>query len=63
MVTIEREDSEYGPPYEKCCVCSIPTPFWYVENDVPLCGMCAANMEEKDVPTKEEYWENCTKNK
>ena len=56
MIAIEREEKGLGPPYEKCCVCDNPTPFWHLKSNVPLCGSCAANMEEKDLPTKEEYW-------
>lgn len=57
MVKTKREpDSMGGPPYEKCCGCGVPTPFWYVEKDVPLCEKCSELMDHEAVPTKEEWF-------
>jgi hypothetical protein len=55
-VDVEKESEDLGgPPYEECCVCSFPTPYWFTKNDVPLCEKCAVIKEEKDIPTKEQW--------
>jgi hypothetical protein len=37
---------------ELCCFCSIPTPFWSVKKDVPVCPDCAQVKQEAQVPNK-----------
>lgn len=57
MIKIEREpaDMSNAGPYERCCFCRNPTPFWHTPKDVAVCPHCAAIHEESDVPTKAEW--------
>jgi len=52
-ISITEESKEIGPPYERCCFCDVPTPMWNMENDVPVCTVCAAKKEPDELPTKE----------
>jgi hypothetical protein len=55
MIKIIKEPENLGPPYEKCCFCNDPTPYWSLNNDVPVCILCSQHKNESDLPTKEEY--------
>lgn len=61
-VTVVLEENA-EPPYERCCFCRKPTPYWYfpggVENKKPLgnnevacCLLCAKEATVKDMPSK-----------
>jgi len=59
MLKVEREsESMGGPPYESCCKCSQPTPFWYTPKDVPLCLKCAEVNQVEDIPDKEKWFKS-----
>lgn len=63
QVVHERELQGFSEkPYECCCMCDRPTPYWHTKNDVALCCECALSVEEKDVPTKEEWFDSYDKN-
>jgi len=56
MVKVKRESEDMGgPPYERCCFCQKPTPYWCIQKDVALCPECAQTAHFEDVPTKEEW--------
>ncbi len=52
---------KWGHPYERCCFCRTPTPFWTAMKrrkpgaQVACCPDCAKTNFQKDVPTKK-YW-------
>jgi hypothetical protein len=53
MIRTERiEDNQVG---ERCAFCLEPTQDWAILRDVPVCGICAGQYKEKDLPTKEEW--------
>ena len=54
-IKIIREPEELGGPFEKCCFCRTPTPFWHSTKDVPVCSRCSKSKKEFEVPTKEEW--------
>jgi len=57
VVTVKREPENMGgPPYEHCCKCGKPTPYWYEKNDVALCQDCAKTVDVKNIPTKEDWF-------
>jgi hypothetical protein len=51
MVKVKREPKGMGP-FERCCICREPTPFWYTPKDVALCRACARTAKVKDLPDK-----------
>jgi hypothetical protein len=53
MIRVKRQPEP--PPYENCCFCFTPTPFWYTPKDVACCPACAATHQPKDVPDKETW--------
>jgi len=55
-VTLEPDD--FGPPYERCCLCRKSTRYWYTPKDVPLCPKCAHGAKRSQIPSKEE-WMGC----
>lgn len=55
MVKVEREPVDFLPPYEDCCKCNQPTPYWYTSKDVALCPECAEKYDDKDIPHKSEW--------
>ena len=58
MIRIKRETySENVKPsdLERCCFCEMPTDYWSVKRDVPVCRCCARLRAESDVPIKE-HW-------
>ena len=55
MLKVVKENAELGPPYEDCCMCGTPTPFWYPQKDVPLCKGCANDHDATDIPSKQEW--------
>lgn len=55
MIEIKREDHGLGPPYENCCFCFRPTPYWNEVRDVPVCESCAPKHEQSQVPTKQDW--------
>lgn len=59
MIVVEREpDAEL--PFEPCCVCSTPTPYWTVGRkggDVALCPTCGETANDSDIPTKAEWFQ------
>lgn len=52
---------ETGPPYEHCCICDQPTPYWYkkgtrnITMNVALCPNCAKITKANQLPTKKEW--------
>lgn len=54
MIKLTRD--RIGPPYERCCLCRKPTPWWYAPNDVAVCKTCGATRTVSDLPTKEEWF-------
>lgn len=60
-IRIRHEGRNAGPPYERCCFCRIPTPYWYdtkdIEYDVAICLHCSSRHRVSDIPTKEEWCE------
>jgi len=67
MIAIEREPKDAGgPPFERCCFCRAPSPFWTLLADrkpgaqVACCQDCAASHEASEVPTKRAW---CDKEK
>jgi hypothetical protein len=54
-IRVVRESEELGGPFERCCFCHTPTPFWYEPNDVPVCERCAKSKKLSEIPTKEEW--------
>jgi len=58
MIPVAREPKALSNTgiYENCCFCGVPSPFWYEKNDVCVCKSCAEEKDEKDVPTKEEWF-------
>ena len=57
MIKVVKESPDLGgPPYEKCCICRQPAPYWYAPKDVAVCKKCADKVEDSDVPSKEEWW-------
>lgn len=56
-VEVVDEPKEFAKePAEHCCVCNDPTRTWFKEKDVALCRQCAEDIDEKDVPSKEEWF-------
>ena len=43
------------PPFERCCFCRRPTPFWFQPKDVACCRECGGRAEPSDVPSKKEW--------
>ena len=55
-VEVKKEPEDMGgPPYEHCCICDQPTPYWYEPNDVALCTKCAEFITKQKIPTKKEW--------
>lgn len=44
-----------GECRERCCVCRVPTNYWYKPLDVALCEDCALTTKKTDLPTKAEW--------
>jgi hypothetical protein len=62
MIKTRREPKDQGgPPYECCCFCRTPTPYWTVGlgrkggEQVACCQECAKTREPSEVPTKREW--------
>lgn len=55
VISVERESEELPPPYESCCFCDRPTPFWDTTKDVPVCPCCAEARQPEEVPSKEQW--------
>ena len=59
-VPIEREEQP-ELPYEPCCFCDMPTPFWTAMRkrepgeQVACCTKCAPHHNQRDVPSKEKW--------
>jgi len=57
MIKVHKEPDD-EPPFERCCFCRKPTPFWtQLENRTPgqqvaCCEACASRAHVQDVPTK-----------
>ncbi len=45
-----------GGILEDCCICDLPTPYWYGTGalNVPLCQWCAAQVSAEHIPTREQ---------
>jgi hypothetical protein len=54
-VKIQKQPDNMGEDFENCCLCNVPTPFWSVDKDVPLCNKCNKCVELDDIPDKKEY--------
>lgn len=65
MIRVVREPDDMGLPYERCCMCNTPTPYWYFPNgdsfddvsegstdEVACCVACAAAATSEAMPTK-----------
>lgn len=58
-VKVVKEPEEFRLyPAEGCCICNKPTRTWHEKNDVALCDDCSHDIEERDIPTKKEWFEN-----
>ena len=55
MIKLIREPKCLPPPYEHCCFCDRPTPFWCDEPNVAICTPCGKKHNIEDVPTKKEW--------
>ena len=55
MLEVEHEPDDYPLPYEHCCKCGMPTPYWYTKKDVALCRPCAEKYTERDIPSKNQW--------
>lgn len=55
MLTVERESDKMPPPYERCCICGTPTPYWYLPKDVALCQECAKITVYENIPEKDQW--------
>jgi len=55
-VKIKRQPKEWEKPYEHCCKCRAPTPYWYEPRDVPLCRACSKVTNVGEIPTKAQWW-------
>ena len=53
MIPLIQDD--IGPPFEQCCFCFKPTPFWYQPKDVACCPECGEVHEPAEVPSKVEW--------
>lgn len=56
MIQVKHESPDNGPPYEPCCFCFQPTPFWFELRDVACCQACAGTAMEDQVPFKDEWF-------
>jgi hypothetical protein len=55
-VDVVKEPPGSGGPAEFCCRCQKLTRYWYQPKDVALCLSCAAIVDDKDIPTKVEWF-------
>lgn len=61
MIPVEAEKDAGNLPYERCCFCRKPTPYWTTltsrpaNENVACCKKCAEVYRIKDVPSKR-YW-------
>ena len=53
MLKPRLEKDEIGPPYERCCICREPTPYWLAE--VAICPKCAKYAKREDIPDKKTW--------
>jgi len=53
-IQIYPESKRLGPPYENCCFCYKPTPYWSKPDGdgVPVCVTCSEKKSPKDLPSK-----------
>lgn len=65
MIPIEREPPGMGgPPYERCALCRVPTPFWTKiasrtpGEQVACCKACSKKHVVAEVPTKDVWFAN-----
>jgi hydrogenase maturation factor HypF (carbamoyltransferase family) len=60
-IPLEREEPAV-PPFEHCCFCRQPTPFWTnihkrkPGEQVACCQACAPLYSQKEVPTKKAWY-------
>lgn len=52
---ITHDGTADGSTQERCCMCRIPTRWWYAPSDVALCPDCARTAKRADLPTKREW--------
>jgi hypothetical protein len=60
-IKVVKEPAEFnGSLCENCFRCQRTTRYWFERKDVPCCPSCAKQIEEADVPTKEEWFRAST---
>lgn len=60
-VNVEKEIDTWFNCVEHCCICRAKTRFWFTKKDVALCKSCAEKVDEKDIPSKQEWCEKESK--
>ncbi len=57
-IEVAREPKKFGPPFEDCCFCGLPTTFWVfpiTTESVACCVRCAWRHSPHELPTKAEW--------
>lgn len=58
MIKVELEPTEFRREgAELCCFCWKPTRYWSGGGWIACCRSCAKEHDEKDLPTRDEWWE------
>lgn len=54
---VTHDGSAPGEVAENCCVCRIPTRYWWGkgERNVAICQACALSAKAEDMPTKKDW--------
>lgn len=47
-VKVKRQAETEGP-FEKCVICTTPTPYWWSDGCAPLCTKCAAKTTDRSI--------------
>jgi hypothetical protein len=59
-VPVPIHQGDFEPPYEVCCFCRTPTPWWTsldrpIGEQVACCPHCASRANPEEVPTKKAW--------
>ena len=49
-ISLKKEDSGLGPPFEDCFFCGSPTDTWYEALNIPVCWLCAQEHSVTELP-------------
>lgn len=55
MIGVKHDGEHAYSPAENCVFCDLPTRYWYVPKDVPVCPDCAKEAEAHEVPNKRDW--------